>query len=144
MQWIVGIPIHDLGHQLGHLRRDEHCQHLSVTLPADLAPGESLPVMVWVHGGVHGNWGINMFPFVREAVERGYVVICPEYRGSTGYGREYRRRLKLRYATQVKARPPTFALFASKPEDLPDAYQRYLVNNLREAFDLPCERSCAL
>jgi dipeptidyl aminopeptidase/acylaminoacyl peptidase len=42
--------------------------------------------MVWVHGGVHGNWGINMFPFVREAVERGYVVICPEYRGSTGYG----------------------------------------------------------
>ena len=42
--------------------------------------------MVWVHGGVHGNWGVGMFPFVREAVERGYVVICPEYRGSTGYG----------------------------------------------------------
>jgi dipeptidyl aminopeptidase/acylaminoacyl peptidase len=42
--------------------------------------------MIWVHGGVHGNWGITMFPFVREAVERGYVVICPEYRGSTGYG----------------------------------------------------------
>ncbi len=42
--------------------------------------------MVWVHGGVHGNWGVNMFPFVRDAVERGYVVICPDYRGSTGYG----------------------------------------------------------
>ena len=42
--------------------------------------------MVWVHGGVHGNWGVGMFPFVKEAVERGYVVICPEYRGSTGYG----------------------------------------------------------
>ena len=42
--------------------------------------------MVWVHGGVHGNWGLTMFPFVREAVERGYVVIAPEYRGSTGYG----------------------------------------------------------
>ena len=42
--------------------------------------------MVWVHGGVHGNWGEGMFPFVKEAVERGYVVICPEYRGSTGYG----------------------------------------------------------
>ena len=42
--------------------------------------------MVWVHGGVHGNWGINYFPFVKEAVERGYVVICPEYRGSIGYG----------------------------------------------------------
>ena len=45
--------------------------------------------MVWVHGGVHGNWGINMFPFVKEAVERGYVIICPEYRGSTGYGQKH-------------------------------------------------------
>jgi dienelactone hydrolase len=45
--------------------------------------------MVWVHGGVHGNWGVSMFPFVREAVERGYVVICPEYRGSTGYGEKH-------------------------------------------------------
>src|SRR5919106_5939752 len=45
--------------------------------------------MIWVHGGVHGNWGITMWPFVREAVERGYVVICPEYRGSTGYGEKH-------------------------------------------------------
>jgi dipeptidyl aminopeptidase/acylaminoacyl peptidase len=42
--------------------------------------------MVWVHGGVHGDWATNMFPFVREAVQRGYVVITPDYRGSTGYG----------------------------------------------------------
>ena len=47
------------------------------------------------------------------------------------------RRLKLRYVTQVKARPPTFALFASRPEKLPDAYARYLVNGLRDRFDLP-------
>jgi dipeptidyl aminopeptidase/acylaminoacyl peptidase len=45
--------------------------------------------MIWVHGGVHGNWGTGMWPFVREAVERGYVVICPEYRGSTGYGKDH-------------------------------------------------------
>jgi microsomal dipeptidase-like Zn-dependent dipeptidase/dienelactone hydrolase len=45
--------------------------------------------MVWVHGGVHGNWGFSMFRFVREAVEYGYVIICPEYRGSTGYGQEF-------------------------------------------------------
>ncbi len=45
--------------------------------------------MVWVHGGVHGNWGITMFPFVKEAVERGYVIIAPDYRGSTGYGEAY-------------------------------------------------------
>ena len=45
--------------------------------------------MVWVHGGVHGNWGLSMFPFVKEAVQRGYVIICPEYRGSTGYGERH-------------------------------------------------------
>jgi len=45
--------------------------------------------MVWVHGGVHGNWGEAMWPFVQEAVKRGYVVICPEYRGSTGYGEKH-------------------------------------------------------
>ncbi len=42
--------------------------------------------MVWVHGGVHGNWTESYLPFVIEAVERGYVIIAPEYRGSTGYG----------------------------------------------------------
>lgn len=45
--------------------------------------------LIWVHGGVHGNWTENYWPFVREAVERGYVVIAPEYRGSTGYGEEF-------------------------------------------------------
>jgi dipeptidyl aminopeptidase/acylaminoacyl peptidase len=42
--------------------------------------------MVWVHGGVHGDWTATMMPFVKEAVRRGYVVIAPDYRGSTGYG----------------------------------------------------------
>ena len=46
--------------------------------------------MVWVHGGVHGDWGTAMFPFVREAVQRGYVIVTPDYRGSTGYGKEFR------------------------------------------------------
>ncbi|HET7694565.1 MAG TPA: alpha/beta fold hydrolase [Vicinamibacterales bacterium] len=45
--------------------------------------------LIWVHGGVHGDWSIAMWPFVKDAVARGYVVICPEYRGSTGYGREH-------------------------------------------------------
>lgn len=47
-----------------------------------------------------------------------------------------RRRLKIRYITQVKGRPPTFALFVSQAEEFPDAYLRYLVNGLRESFDL--------
>jgi GTP-binding protein len=47
------------------------------------------------------------------------------------------RRLRLRYITQVNTRPPTFALFASKPGELPDSYRRYLVNALRREFNLP-------
>jgi len=47
------------------------------------------------------------------------------------------RRLKLRYMTQSKTRPPSFALFCNMPEAMPDAYLRYLVNGLRERFDLP-------
>ena len=40
-----------LGSGIGELGVDEDCQRLSITLPADLAPGEQLPVMVWIHGG---------------------------------------------------------------------------------------------
>jgi GTP-binding protein len=47
------------------------------------------------------------------------------------------RRIKIRYMTQPKARPPTFALFGNQLEHLPVSYLRYLTNNLREAFDLP-------
>src|SRR5688500_17145440 len=47
--------------------------------------------MVWVHGGVHSNMTANYFPFIREAVQRGYVIITPEYRGSTGFGEAFHK-----------------------------------------------------
>ncbi|HTV44881.1 MAG TPA: ribosome biogenesis GTPase Der [Stellaceae bacterium] len=47
------------------------------------------------------------------------------------------RRLRLRYLTQINTRPPSFMLSASRPDALPDAYRRYLVNGLRETFGLP-------
>ena len=47
------------------------------------------------------------------------------------------RRLKLSYITQAKARPPSFVLFCTRADALPEAYKRYLVNSLRENFDLP-------
>jgi len=47
------------------------------------------------------------------------------------------RRLRLRYVTQVNTRPPSFALFASQPGELPESYRRYLVNALRQDFALP-------
>jgi GTP-binding protein len=39
--------------------------------------------------------------------------------------------------TQAKTRPPTFVVFASRPEQLPESYLRYLANSLRQSFDLP-------
>jgi len=47
------------------------------------------------------------------------------------------RRLKLRYITQAKARPPTFIAFGTRAEQMPEDYQRYMVNSLREKFELP-------
>jgi GTP-binding protein len=44
------------------------------------------------------------------------------------------RRIKIRYMTQARTRPPTFALFATQAERLPDSYTRYLANGLRKAF----------
>lgn len=46
-------------------------------------------------------------------------------------------RVRIKYITQIKARPPTFALFISKPADLPESYLRYLINDLRTTFKLP-------
>jgi len=47
------------------------------------------------------------------------------------------KRLKLRYATMPKARPPTIVVFGTRAEQTPQDYQRYLVNSFREAFDMP-------
>ena len=47
------------------------------------------------------------------------------------------RRIKLRYMTQVKTRPPGFIVMCSQADEMPDSYKRYLVNGLREHFDLP-------
>ncbi len=46
-------------------------------------------------------------------------------------------RIKLRYMTQVKARPPGFVIMCSRPDEMPDSYKRYLINGLREHFEMP-------
>jgi GTP-binding protein len=47
------------------------------------------------------------------------------------------RRLRLNYITQAKNRPPSFVVFCTRADAVPDAYKRYLVNSLREAFEMP-------
>jgi dipeptidyl aminopeptidase/acylaminoacyl peptidase len=60
-----------------------------VFTPRDRDPGGKRPLLVFPHGGVHSDFTTYYVHIVRELMERGYVVIAPEYRGSTGYGREY-------------------------------------------------------
>lgn len=60
-------------------------------IPRKYASAAKLPLLVYVHGGVHGNFESSAVHMVREMVEQGYAVIAPDYRGSTGYGREFWR-----------------------------------------------------
>src|SRR4051812_5716262 len=58
-------------------------------LPKKYLAGRKLPLIVFAHGGVHGNVGTNYVSVLRELLGQGYAVIAPDYRGSTGYGREF-------------------------------------------------------
>jgi len=58
-------------------------------LPKREAPSGKLPLIVLVHGGVHGDFSSGSLHIVRELVEQGYAVIAPDYRGSAGYGRGF-------------------------------------------------------
>jgi dipeptidyl aminopeptidase/acylaminoacyl peptidase len=68
-------------------------------IPAELfgpleKSGRPHAALVWVHDGIHGHLRPELYwPFIREAVQRGYVVIAPEYRGSTGYGDVFYRKI---------------------------------------------------
>ncbi len=57
-------------------------------LPKKYATGK-LPLLVYAHGGVHGDFNTASLHIVRELVEQGYAVVAPDYRGSTGYGRGF-------------------------------------------------------
>jgi len=59
-----------------------------VFVPRKLDKGRKHPAIVLPHGGVHGDFGTYHVHLVREMVEKGYIVLAPEYRGSTGYGKD--------------------------------------------------------
>lgn len=50
--------------------------------------GGKLPLLVFPHGGVHGDYNTYYTHILRELMAQGYIVVAPEYRGSTGYGRD--------------------------------------------------------
>jgi dipeptidyl aminopeptidase/acylaminoacyl peptidase len=58
-------------------------------LPRKYLSTKKLPLLVYVHGGVHGNLNANSVNVLRELLTQGYAIIAPEYRGSSGYGRQF-------------------------------------------------------
>jgi len=58
-------------------------------LPRKRAEGAKLPLVVLVHGGVHGNLDSSYVNVLRELLKQGYAVLAPEYRGSSGYGKAF-------------------------------------------------------
>lgn len=58
-------------------------------VPRDRKPEEKLPMLILPHGGVHADFTTYHAHIVRELIAQGYVVIAPEYRGSTGYGKDF-------------------------------------------------------
>lgn len=78
------VPFLDdvLGTRYGELPGTEDCQNLSVTMPADLAPGERLPVMVWIHGGSYttGSGDLAIFDPAVLVAENRVVVVSVTYR----------------------------------------------------------------
>src|SRR5439155_25397248 len=60
-------------------------------LPRKDPAAAKLPLVVLVHGGVHGNLDASYVHVLRELLGQGYAVVAPEYRGSSGYGKEFWR-----------------------------------------------------
>jgi dipeptidyl aminopeptidase/acylaminoacyl peptidase len=58
-------------------------------LPRKYKEENKLPLLVFVHGGIHGHLNSNDVNVLRELLQQGYAVIAPEYRGSSGYGKEF-------------------------------------------------------
>lgn len=58
-------------------------------IPRDLDPNQKYPLIVYVHGGVHSNFGTGSAHIIKELLSQGYIIIAPDYRGSTGYGEVY-------------------------------------------------------
>ena len=60
-----------------------------VFFPNDIKQSRKYPLLVFPHGGIHGSFGTSYIHVLREMIAQGYIVICPDYRGSVGYGKSF-------------------------------------------------------
>jgi dipeptidyl aminopeptidase/acylaminoacyl peptidase len=63
--------------------------HAYTFLPKKVAAGAKVPLIVLIHGGVHGHFNSTFVKTLRELLQQGYAVLAPDYRGSTGYGKDF-------------------------------------------------------
>ncbi len=100
------------------------------TVTISALKGEGLDKLMRAVFKVYDRWNIRI---PTAPLNKWFADMIDNYPPPLG---KNNRRIKLRYITQAKTRPPAFFIFSSNPEGLPDAYLRYLVNNLRETFDM--------
>lgn len=123
--------------------RKEAIQKLNDKLQSSLAQAEGIPtVTISALKGegldklmravlkVYDRWNVRI---PTSPLNQWFADMIDNYPPPLG---KNKRRIKLRYITQAKTRPPSFFIFSSNPEGLPDAYLRYLISKLRECFDL--------
>lgn len=60
-----------------------------IFIPKDIDPAKKYPLLVFPHGGVHGDFNTYYTHIIRELMAQQYIVVAPEYRGSTGYGKRH-------------------------------------------------------
>jgi dipeptidyl aminopeptidase/acylaminoacyl peptidase len=84
-------PPNPKGEETYGIRNERHPLKIQqyVFVPRSAPKGAKLPLIVLPHGGVHGDFGTYHVHIVREMLDRGYIVVAPDYRGSTGYGRAF-------------------------------------------------------
>lgn len=58
-------------------------------IPKNVPQGSRIPLMIYVHGGVHGHLETGAIHTLRELIHQGYAIVAPEYRGSSGYGKDF-------------------------------------------------------
>ena len=99
-------------------------------VPVSALTGEGLDRLMQAVIDIHAVWNRRV---ETSALNRWLAEVVASHPPPAVSG----RRIRLNYITQPKSRPPTFVLFMSRSDAVPDAYRRYLVNSLREGFNLP-------
>lgn len=99
-------------------------------VPVSGVTGEGIDVLLESVFKVHGVWNKRI---ATAKLNRWLTAAIQEAPPPAVAG----RRIKIRYMTQLRARPPYFVIFGNQLAHLPESYRRYLVNGLRQRFDLP-------